>query len=267
MNVTGKVAIVTGGGRNIGRAIGLALARNGADVVVADIDPENAEKVAAEVSDLGRRSAAMQLDVTDQESGEKVVREAAERLGRVDILVNNAGVIGARGWEERRRYNEEDWDLTHAVNVKGIAKMTDAVTPHMKERRYGKIVNIASIAGRMGTVTSLPYGVSKAGVINLTQAQALELAPFDINVNAVCPGLIWTDMWRRIAADWMNEPEKDTEGLSEREVFLRTVSERIPLGREQTPDDIGNAVTFLASDAAQSITGQSLNVNGGSQMN
>ena len=267
MDVTGKVAIVTGGGRNIGRAISIALARNGADVAVADVILENAQEVAAEIADLGRQSAALHLDVTDQDSADRATREVIERFGHIDILVNNAGVIGAPGWEERPRYSEEDWDFTYAVNVKGIAKVTDAVTHYMKDRRYGKVVNISSIAGRKGTVTSLPYGASKAAVINLTQAQALELAPFEINVNAVCPGLIWTVMWEKIADDWIKEPEQGLEGLTQREVFLRTVKERIPLGREQAPEDIANAVTFLASDSARNITGQALNVNGGSHMN
>ena len=208
MNVTDKVALVTGGGRGIGRGIVLTLAKNGADVVVADLDPENARSVAEEVSGIGRRSLAVEVDVTDDGSVNRMVSDSMERFGRIDILVNNAGVIGSPGWGERRtRPNEEDWDLIYEVNVKGLARVTDAVTPHMVERRYGKVVNIASIAGRIGSVTNIPYSASKAGVINITQSQALELAPSGINVNAVCPGVIWSPMWSAISGRWGRERE------------------------------------------------------------
>jgi NAD(P)-dependent dehydrogenase (short-subunit alcohol dehydrogenase family) len=267
MDVTAKVAVITGGGRGIGRGIALVLARNGADVVVADLDLENARSVADEVSETGRQSLATQVDVRDDGSVDRMVSESIERFGRIDILVNNAGVIGSPGWGERRtRPNEEDWDLIYEVNVKGLARVTDAVTPHMIERRYGKVVNIASIAGRIGSVTNIPYSASKAGVINITQSRALELAPSGINVNAVCPGLIWSAMWDAISGRWGQERE-DLKGLTHREIFERQVKERIPLGREQTPEEIGHAVAFLASDYAASITGQAINVSGGSHLN
>ena len=153
----------------------MAMARNGADVVVADIIVENAEGVADEVRALGRRALAMSLDVANQESVDAMAAQALARFSAIDILVNNAGVIGARGWEERTAPNEEDWDFIFEINVKGIARVTDAIAPHMKERRHGKIVNIASIAGRQGSSRNPPYNVSKAGVISLTQAQAQEL--------------------------------------------------------------------------------------------
>jgi NAD(P)-dependent dehydrogenase (short-subunit alcohol dehydrogenase family) len=224
--------------------------------------------VAAEVADTGRQSLASQADVTGQESVQRVVAEVVARFGRIDILVNNAGVIAAPGWEERDKPNEEDWDLIYEVNVKGIDRVTSAVAPHMKERRYGKIVNIASIAGRHGTLTNIPYGVSKAGVINLTQGVAQELAPFNINVNAICPGLLWTPLWERIGVRLSAFAYvQDDEGLSSREVFDNHVKRRIPLGREQTPEDIGNLAAFLASDYAENITGQAINVSGGSHFN
>ncbi len=266
MDVTGKVAIVTGGGRGIGRGICVALARNGADVVVADMVRDNAEGVAAEVKGMGRRALAVHVDVTRQESVDRMVEAVTREFGRIDILVNNAGIIAAGGWEERERSNEDDWDMIYEVNVKGVARVTDAVAERMKERRYGKIVNIASVAGRLGVPDNQPYGVSKAGVINLTQAQALNLAPFDINVNAVCPGLLWTPMWERIAFR-RGRVREDLRGKSARETFEVYVKERTPLGREQTPEDIGNLVAFLASDYARNITGQAINVNGGSHMN
>ena len=267
MNVTDKVAVVTGGGRGIGHGIVLVLAGNGADVVVADLDLENARSAAEEVSEMGRQSLALQVDVRDDGSVNQMVSDSIGRFGRIDILVNNAGVIGSSGWGERRtRPNEDDWDLIYGVNVKGLARVTDAVMPHMKERRYGKVVNIASIAGRIGSVTNIPYSASKAGVINITQSQALELATFGINVNAVCPGLIWSAMWDDISGRWALERE-ELKGLTHREIFERHVKERIPLGREQTPEEIGNVVAFLASDYAASITGQAINVSGGSHLN
>ena len=265
MDVTGKVAMVTGGGRGIGRAICLTMAQNGADVVVADINLKDAKAVAAEVVDLGRQSVAECADVTNQESVEHMAEQVIARFGCIDILVNNAGVIAAPGWEQRERSTDEDWDATFEVNVKGMARVTNVVASYMKERRYGKIVNISSIAGRLGTMTSAPYGASKAGVINLTQYSALELAPFNINVNAICPGLLWTPMWERIAVHWSLDQEK-YPGHTPREIFDRAVDERIPLGREQTPEDIGYAVAFLASDYARNITGQTLNLSGGSHM-
>ena len=266
MDVTDRVAVVTGGGRGIGRGICLALARYGADVVVADVNLEDAEAVRDEAAAMGRRTSAQYLDVTDQGSVDSMVEDTVSRHGRIDILVNNAGIIGAPGWQDRVETTEEDWDLLYAVNVKGMAAVTDAVSPHMKERRYGKVVNIASVSGRQGNYDNPPYGISKAGVISFTQAYAVLLAPFNVNVNAICPGLLWTPMWEKISLRRSSLPQ-NTEGLSPRELFDRTVEERIPLGREQTPEDVGNLAVFLASEASRNITGQSVNVDGGSRMN
>ena len=265
MDVSGKTAVVTGGGRGIGRGISLALARNGADIVVADIIVDNAEGVAEEVRALGRRALPLSLDVTNQESVEAMTTRALAEFGAIDILVNNAGVIGAQGWERRETPSEEDWDFIFEINVKGIARVTDAIAPHMIERRYGKVVNIASIAGRQGSSRNPPYNVSKAGVISLTQAQAQQLAPHNINVNAICPGLLWTPMWERITARGAMTPNPGEK--TQRELFEEHVQAQIPLGREQTPDDIGNLAAFLASDYALNITGQSINVSGGLLMN
>ena len=266
MDVSGKKALVTGGGRGIGRGIALALARNGADVAVADLNTEAAASVAAEVGELGRRGHALNMDVTDQASVDEAVRNVISEFGDIDILANNAGIIAAPGWEERDSSNEADWDMIYEVNVKGIVRVTEAVSPHMIQRGYGKIVNIASGAGRQGSADNPPYNASKAAVISYTQSSALELAPHNINVNAICPGLLWTPMWGRIASRTVLWRE-DLAGLSPREAFEKIVKERIPLGREQTPDDIGHLAAFLASDASRNITGQSINVNGGSRMN
>ena len=266
MKVEDKVAIVTGGARGIGQGISLVLAGNGADIAVADISLEGAKSVAEEVVAAGRQSLATHLDVDNQKSVDRMVEDVLAHFGRIDILINNAGVIAAPGWEDRETPDESDWDLTFTVNLKGMARVTGIVAGHMKERNYGKIINIASIAGRQGSLTSIPYSASKAGVINLTQSTALELAPFSINVNAICPGLLWTPMWERIATRWSQVIEK-WKGLSPREVFERDVNGRIPLGREQSPEDIGNLAAFLASDYARNITGQAINVDGGFRMN
>ena len=266
MDVTDKVAIVTGGGRGIGRGICLALARNGADVVVADINEDDARTVADEVAAMGRSSMASPVDVTDQASVETMVDVAVDRFGRIDILVNNAGIIAAPGWEQREQFTEEDWNMIYEVNVKGVARVTNAVAPHMKERRYGKIVNIASVAGRQGSPGNPPYSASKSAVISLTQGSALALAPYNINVNSICPGLIWTSMHGRIQSRASLSPD-NTEGLSPRELFEREVERSVPLQREQTPEDIGNVAAFLASDYAKNITGQAINVNAGSRLN
>ena len=265
MDVTGRAAIVTGGQRGIGRAIAIELARNGADVAVADIDHDGAQQVADEITTLGRSALAITVDVTDQASVDRLAETAVSELGRIDILVNNAGIIGAPGWERRSRASDEDWDALYQVNVRGVSRVTDAVAEYMKKARYGKIINISSGAGRQGQPEQAAYCISKAGVISFTQASALELAPFNINVNAICPGLLWTPMWERIAdrRAWLPD---NTEGLTPRQVFDTTVETRTPLGREQQPEDIGHLATFLASDYARNITGQAINVNGGSRM-
>jgi len=266
MNVSNKIAIITGSGRGLGKSIALKLAEFGADIVVCDIDIDSANTVAEEIKKQGNDVIAIQLDVTNKTSINNLLQTSMSKFKKIDILVNNAGVLAAPGWENKDRPDEVDWDLIYSVNVKGVAFTSEIISDEMKKNRSGSIVNISSVAGRIGTLTSIPYGISKAGVINLTQAHALELAPYNINVNAVCPGIVWTDMWSRIATRWLNIPDRAKGAADQQEIFKRTIQERTPLGREQTPEDIANAVTFLASDAASNITGQTLNVNGGSHM-
>ena len=265
MDVTDQIAIVTGGGRGIGRAIAHVLASNGADVVVADINEGDAQAVCGEINEHGGRSIAVAVDVTDSDSTENLAAQTLGEFGRIDILVNNAGTIGSPGWEGRDRPNDDDWDHIHNVNVHGIARVTDAVVEHMKSRRYGKIVNIASVAGRTGTRTNFAYGASKAAAINLTRCYAADLAPHSIHVNCGCPGLVGTKMWERIASRRIGQGIDDE--MTTRESFDQFVASNTPLGREQTPEEIANAVVFLASDAASGITGQALNVDGGYAMN
>ena len=266
MQLEGKVALVTGGARGLGEGIALVLAGRGASVAVCDINLDGAQQTADEIAGTGGSAEAYQVDVTSQDQLRKMVGAALSDFGCIDILVNAAGVIGAPGFEDTTTSREEDWDLTFDVNVKGTALASNAVIPHMKERRFGKIVNIASHAGRGGGSGGGAYGASKAAVIHLTQSYALDLAPYNVNVNVVCPGTIWTPMWERIAVRVKrNNPEQ--QHLTPREIFDAAIAQRCPLGRAQTPEDIGKAVAFFASDDAMNITGQSLNVNGGTRMN
>jgi len=266
MQMEDKVVLVTGGASGLGRGISLVLAERGADAAVADIHLEGAEKVAEELAGLGRKSKAFQVDVTKQTELGQLVADVVAHFGRIDVLVNAAGVIGAPGFEDTTTSREEDWDLTFDVNVKGTAMASDAVAAHMKERRSGKIVNIASHAGRGGSGGGGAYGASKAAVIHLTQSYALDLAPYDINVNVICPGTIWTPMWEQVGSRYANDVPA-YEGMTPRQVFDTMVAEKIPMQKEQTPEDIADTVAFFVSDDAKNITGQALNVSGGSHMN
>lgn len=256
-----RVAVVTGGGRGIGRGIVLALAEAGADVAIGDVDLASAEKTAAEVEDRGRKAGVVGLDVTDEGSARTAIQETLSRFGAIDILVNNAGVVQNHLDDGA---TEDDFDSCYRVNQKGIWIVTSALVPHFKERGAGKIVNIASIAGRQGGVLTA-YSASKAAAISITQSQAAQLGAHNINVNAVCPGLLWTPMWEKIEGILRNDDAQSV--IDERAAFDAYVQSTCPLKREQTPEDIGAAVVFLVSDAARNITGQALNVDGGIRMN
>ncbi len=264
IDLSGRTAVVTGGGNGIGKGIVHRLSAAGAEVYVADIDDSAASAVAAEVRASGGTSDSGAVDVTEQSSADLMISNAIDRFGKVDILVNNAGVGGAAGWTEREEGSIEDWQAVFEVNVLGIVHSIKSVSQHMIDRGSGKIVNIASGAGRRGSPGFAHYSSSKASAINVTQAFAYKLASSKINVNSVCPGIIWTSLWEDISARRLKS-SRDTTSTG-REYFERRF-EGVPLGREQTPDDVGNAVVFLASDKAKNITGQALNVDGGSMMN
>ena len=268
IDLTEKVALVTGGASGIGRGICLVLAQQGARVVVADMNGPGAESVAAEVSSMERESLSVIVDVTDRPSVNDMVTQVLEAFGKIDILVNDAGVIGASNWWERETASDEDWDHAMAVNVRGLVIVSEAVAPHMKERRYGKIVNIASTAARRGGPYIPHYNASKAAVVSWTQSHALQLASYDINVNAICPGYLWTPMWERLARfRTAFHPERSTAGLTGRKFFEDMVEASVPMKKEQTPDDVGKLAAFLAADDAHNITGQAINVDGGRLMN
>ena len=264
IDLSGTVAIVTGGGNGIGRGIALRLGAAGADVAIADIDHAAAIEVAKEVTSLGVRAEPVKVDVADQSSTDAMISEVLSAFGRVDILVNNAGIGGAPGWVERSSGSPEDWTAVFEVNVLGIVHASNSVMAHMMERRSGKIVNIASVAGRRGSPGFAHYSASKASAINVTQAFAYQLASYTINVNSICPGVLWTDLMHNLTKRRLET--LDDSQTTERQYFEDRLT-NVPLGREQTPEDIGNAVAFLASDRARSITGQALNVDGGANMN
>ena len=281
----GKVAIVTGAGRlrGIGRGAAVAFAKLGADVVVTGTgrDPSafppdekavgwrDIESSAEQVRALGTRALPLVTDVASIDGVQAMVDRTLEEFGRIDILVNDAGIIGASQWWEREVPSEDDWSQVFAVNVRGVVMVSEAVSRHMRERRYGKIINIASIAARQGSAEFPHYSTSKAAVMSWTQSHALQMAPYSVNVNAICPGLLWTPMFEAIVRMRARRGAGDAavEGLSGRELFERSVEKTVPMGREQTPDDIGRLAAFLASDDAWNITGQAINVDGGLRMN
>jgi 3-oxoacyl-[acyl-carrier protein] reductase len=246
--LTDKVAIVSGSGRGIGRAIALALAKAGAKVVISDIDLDSAAKASGEVAALGGEALAVQTNVADELQVQGMVRQCLERFGHIDILVNNAGIVSTGSLTE---LSVEAWDRVMAVNLRGVFLCCRAVLPLMMAQRSGKIVNIASVAGKRGggLLGNSCYAASKGGVIAFTKGIAREAAPYNINVNAVSPALTDTDM---------------TSGLTakQREAILQSM----PLGRAGKPEDIAAAVCFLASDSAAFITGEIMDVDGGLMM-
>lgn len=225
MKLAGKVALVTGAAQGIGKAVALLLARNGADIVVSDINLEKAEETAKEVQTLGRKALAIKVDVAKLDDVEKMVGAILARFGQVDILVNNAGIARDK---LILRMTEEDWDAVLNINLKGTFNCTKAVVRHMSKQRSGKIVNIASVVGEMGNAGQGNYAASKAGVIGFTKTIAREFAQRGINVNAIAPGYIETPMTDAL-------PDKAKEELKR----------LIPMDRLGKPEDVAEAVLFL----------------------
>ena len=265
MRLKDRIAIVTGGGGGMGGGICASLAREGADVVVADIDLKAAERKVDELEKTGRRVLAVESDITRKPGCEALVKAALDAFGRVDILVNNAGHFGENLGLPFTNQTEADWDDNYNIHVKGPFFLIRALAPHMMERRYGKIVNISSIAAQRDPQILPSYAAAKNALLSLTRCVAKDLGPYNVNVNAVCPGLVWTSFWH-LLAPLIAAGDPDYSGMSARAVFDEYVRKNTPLQREQTPGDIGDLVAFLASDEARNISGQSINVDGGISM-
>jgi D-sorbitol dehydrogenase (acceptor) len=251
----GNTAIVTGGAQGIGRASAIRLAREGAQVVVADLQEAGANAVAREIEAAGGKATGIAVDVRKAQDAQAMVDAAVERFGSVDILFNNAGVIRITPFLE---ITEEEWDFVFDVNCKGLLWCSQAAARQMiSQGRGGKIINVASQAGRRGEAWVLTYCASKAAVISMTQSMALALAPHKINVNAVAPGIVDTPLWvenDKRFAELMNLPVGEPK---------RRFVETIPLGRIEQPEDVAGLVAFLASSDADYITQQCYNVDGG----
>lgn len=249
----GRVALVTGAGRGIGRATALALADAGADIAVNDVRVDAARAVAAEVQGRGRRALVVAADVARLPEIEAMVQRTAGTLGRLDVLVNNAGLIRPTPFGQ---VSERDWDDTFAVNARGLFFCMQVAAPLMASGAV--IVNVSSIAGRGTASLSPPYAASKAAVLSLTQQAARALAPRGIRVNAVCPGIVDTEFnWRLDDLIGVRQ-----QGLAPGE-FLRQRAAAVPLGRLADPLDVARVIVFLASPEAAYITGQAVTVDGG----
>jgi len=259
-SLSGKVALVTGGARGLGGGIALALAREKAKVAAADIiGAENVEfrKLLHKASDEGVEISPFNLDVTDTVSVAKVIEKTLSRFGQLDILVNAAGVISVSLVSE---LEEQEWDRVMDVNAKGVFLCCKAVLPHLIDRGEGRIINIASVAGKMGRHGLSHYSASKHAVLGFTKSLAYEMAPYSVTVNAVNPGIIKTFMWEKVLAPHFAKQQ----GSHPESTFESIIEERIPLGRPQTLEDISQAVIFLCK--APNITGCSLTVDGGYTM-
>jgi meso-butanediol dehydrogenase / (S,S)-butanediol dehydrogenase / diacetyl reductase len=284
----GKIAIVTGAGQGIGRGVALRLAREGAKVVVAEYNPETGAQTAQAITAAGGEALALPVNVGEPATTRKLVADVVAALGRIDILVNNAGVAQTKPMMD---LTEADWDRVMTINQRGLffclqtvaaqmiaqipaeerahmgladviaAKKTNGQAEPVAPRNNGKIVNLSSISGRRGRPLSTHYAASKTAVISITQSAALALAPYNITVNAVCPGVVATPMWQQIDAErgklFGSQPG---EAMA---AFVNT----IPLKRAATPEDVAGAIAFLCSADADYITGQALNVDGGYEMN
>ncbi len=246
MKLKGKVAIITGGARGIGKEIAKALAREGADCVLCDVNEEELTKAAAEIQGIGVQCLSVVLDVSNLSQCEDMVNKVVDKFQKIDILINNAGIT-RDGLLLRMR--EEEWDAVISVNLKGTFSCTKAAIKVMLKQRYGRIVNVASIIGIMGNAGQANYAASKAGIIALTKSIAKEVASRNINVNAIAPGFIETKM---------------TQVLTDE--VRTTILKQIPLGRFGQPEDVAKLVVFLVTEDSGYMTGQVIQIDGGMLM-
>jgi 2-hydroxycyclohexanecarboxyl-CoA dehydrogenase len=252
MRLAGRTALVTGAGRGIGRAIALALAAEGAQVAVLDVGRASAETVRDEIDAVGAKALALTVDLTRRVEVERAVADTVERLGPLDVLVNNAG------WDKMAFFldsDEETWDRILTLNFKAVLYTCKAALPSMVERRAGRVINIASDAGRVGSSGEAVYAGSKGAVIAFSKTLAREVARYGITVNVVCPGLTETPLLQGIREDSPRNAK-----------VIEAVTRAIPLGRVGAPEDVAAAVCYFASPAAAYVTGQTLSVSGGLTM-
>jgi 3-oxoacyl-[acyl-carrier protein] reductase len=254
----GQVAIVTGASRGIGKGIAAVLAREGAALAIADINAEGAGQAAAELREQGLQAIAVEVDVTRSDQVDRMVLSVVERLGRIDILVNNAGVVSNIPVLE---FPEEEWHKTLAVNLSGVFLCSKRAAEVMARQRSGRIVNISSLSGRVGAPGQAAYCASKHGVIGLTRVLAIDLAPYGVTANAVCPGMNETEMMPLVIAQ-----RAASRGQTVEEVRQGILS-KTPLGRFGRPEDVGRVVLFFASPLAAYVTGQVIDVDGGRRAN
>ena len=251
----GKIAVVTGAGQGIGRGISLRLAQEGCDVAVVDINPDTASSVAREIEAMGRRAVAIVADVSKESDVIAMAREVEAKLGKADILINNAGILRSAFITD---VPEEDWDAVISVNLKGAFLCTKHIAPHMIEKRWGRIIFMSSKSGKKGGLWLAAYCSSKFGLIGLAQSVAMDLAPYNITSNAVCPGDVFeTPLWNELDKQYAKKLGIPPEKVRER------YRDRVPLGRETKIADVANVVVFLCSEEAEFITGQAINVSGG----
>ena len=261
IDLSGKVSVITGSGRGIGRASALKFAEAGADVIIVDVNPDNAKEVSEEVKKFGVRSKAFKTDVADAKAMFDLVDEVVAEFGKLDIMFNNAGCNVITSFPDST-LDQLKW-LTE-VNLYGVYNGCKAAVKHMLPRKEGVILNTSSQAGVVGSSNHTPYTPTKFAVRGLTQTMALELGPSNIRVNAICPGIIRTPMWEKNLAELVGAGKEAAE--QREKTFTGIVESLTPLKRPQTEEDIANACLFLVSDLAKNITGQSLLVNGGMTM-
>ena len=262
MRLKDRTAIVTGAGGGMGLGISKCLTREGAAIVATDIDGDRAQATADQLESEGATAVAIAADITDESACQALVAQAIERCGTIDILVNNAGHFGTIVGAPFTNFTGEEWDSNYDIHVKGPFFLCKAIAPHMIERRYGKIINISSAAAKRDPTFLPTYAAAKNAMLSLTRLTAKDLGPHNITVNAVCPGFVWTNFWHTLAPK-IAEVDPTYAGKSAREVFDLFIANSTPMQREQTPEDIGNMVAFLASDEARNVTGQTINVSGG----
>jgi NAD(P)-dependent dehydrogenase (short-subunit alcohol dehydrogenase family) len=266
--LAGKVAIITGSGSGLGRASAMCMASEGATVIINDVNLANARAVASEIKAKKGKALAIKADVTKPAQVKRMVDKVLKRFGQIDILMNNAGTGGKTDSKSKlgpplTNILEEDWDFTFAVNVRGMFTCCKAVMDHMKSRRYGRIINVSSTAGKRPSVLIPAYSASKGAVITFTQVLSQELAPQGITVNAICPGIIWTPMWQEFARR-QTEQNPRLKGMEPKAAFdaIVTMAAGGVARAEQQPEDIGWLAVFLASDEAKRISGEAISVDG-----